>query len=148
MEKYIIKKRNKNKKIVKINLDNGYVFTPNIRSKDLVSISHLSIFNTEMTNFILKKKLDKSFRKLASLILNVLNDDDTTSGEIAIALNELTKEKSVVAYKYKEYLKKEEQEKYLKRFKVLEGQLKEKLMYLKLEEEKIFHESLEHGHSR
>lgn len=148
MERYIIKKRNKNKKIVKINLDNGYVFTPNIRSKDLVSIRHLSIFNTEMTNFILKKKLDKSFRKLASLILNVLNDDDTTSGEIAIALNELTKEKSVVAYKYKEYLKKEEQEKYLKRFKVLEGQLKEKLMYLKLEEEKIFHESLEHGHSR
>lgn len=149
MEKYIIKKKNKNKKLNKFNFEEeGYVFKPNIKNTNLIQISNLSLTNLEMTNCILKKKLDKSFRKLAALILSVLNDEDTTSGNIVIALNELTKEKSVVARKYKEYLKKEEQEKYLKRLKVLEGQLKEKLVYLKLEEEKKLQENLERGHSR
>ena len=149
MEKYVIKKKNKNKKLSKFNFDEeGYVFKPNIKSPNLIQMSSLSITNLEITNSILTKKLDKSFRKLAALILSVLKDEDATSDSTAIALNELTKEKMVVQRKYKEYLKKEEQEKYLKRLKVLEGQLKEKLVYLKLEEEKVYEEQLEKGHSR
>ncbi len=149
MEKYVIKKRNKNKKLSKFDfLEEGYVFKPNIKNANLIEISSLSIINSKITNSILTKKLDKSFRRLAALILSVLKDDDATSGDVAIALNELTKEKSVVQRKYKEYLKKEEQEKYLKRIKVLEGQLKEKLLYLKLEEERVYEEQFEKGHSR
>lgn len=149
MEYYVIKKKNKNKKLSKFDFEEeGYVFKPNIKNPNLIQMSSLSIPNLEMTNRILTKKLDKSFRRLASLILSILKEEDTTSGGIAIALNELTKEKSVVQRKYKEYLKKEEQEKYLKRLKVLEEQLKEKLVYLKLEEEKVYEEQLEKGHSR
>ncbi len=149
MENYVLKKNNKNKKINKFDFkEKGYIFKPNIKSKNLIQISSLSITNLEITNTILKKKLDKSFRKLASIILNVLNDDDSTSGDVAIVLNELAKEKNVVTRKYKDYLKKEEQTKYLKRLKVLETQLKEKIVYLKLKEEKVLTENLEHGHSR
>lgn len=149
MENYVLKKNNKNKKINKFDFkEEGYIFKPNIKSKNLIQISSLSITNLEITNTILKKKLDKSFRKLASIILNVLNDDDSTSGDVAIVLNELAKEKNVVTRKYKDYLKKEEQTKYLKRLKVLETQLKEKIVYLKFKEEKVLTENLEHGHSR
>lgn len=149
MKYYVIKKKNKNKKLNKFNFEEeGYVFKPNIKSPNLIQMNRLSITNLEITNSILTKKLDKSFRKLAALILSILKDEDATSDSAAIALNELTKEKSVIQRKYKEYLKKEEQEKYLKRLKVLEGQLKEKLVYLKLEEEKIYEGRLEKGHSR
>lgn len=149
MEKYVIKKKNKNKKLSKFDfLEEGYVFKPNIASPNLVSISSLSITNPEITNSILTKKLDKSFRKLASLILSVLKEEDADSGSIMIALNELTKEKNVIQRKYKEYLKKEEKEKYLKRLKVLEGQLKEKLIYLNLKQEQVLESELEKGHSR
>lgn len=149
MEKYVIKKKNKNKKLSKFDFEEeGYVFKPNIASPNLVSISSLSITNPEITNSILTKKLDKSFRKLASLILRVLKEEDADSGSIVIALNELAKEKGVIQRKYKEYLKKEEKEKYLKRLKVLEGQLKEKLVYLNLRQEQVLDEELEKGHSR
>lgn len=149
MENYIIKKKNKNKKLNKFNfLEEGYVFKPNIKSDNLIKISSLSITNLEMTNTILKKKLDTSFRKLAAIILRVLNSDDTTSGDVAIALDELSREKERTLTKYKEYLKKEEYEKYGKRLKVLEHELKEKLVVLKLEEERIYAENLEKGHSR
>lgn len=149
MEYYVIKKKNKNKKLSKFDFkEEGYVFKPNIKSPNLIQMSSLSITNLEITNSILTKKLDKTFRKLAAFILSVLKDEDATSDSAAIALNELTKEKMVIQRKYKEYLKTEEHEKYLKRLKVLEGQLKEKLIYLKLEEEKIYEEQLEKGHSR
>lgn len=149
METYVIKKRNKNRKWSKFPFEEeGYVFKPNIKSPNLIQMSSLSITNLEITNSILTKKLDKSFRKLAALILSVLKDEDATSDSAVIALDELTKEKSIIQRKYKEYLKKEEKEKYLRRLKVLEEQLKEKLVYLKLEEEKVYEEHLEKGHSR
>lgn len=149
MENYIIKKRNKNKKISKFDFEEtGYVFKPNIKSKNLIEITNLSILNVELTNVILKKKLDKSFRKLARIILSVLKDEDSDSGDVLIALDELAKEKSIITRKYKEYLKKEERDKYLKRLNLLEAQLKEKLFYLNLIEERKRAETMEKGHSR
>ena len=149
MEKYVIKKRNKNKKISKFDFkEEGYVFKPNIKSKNMIEITSLSITNPEITNSILKKKLDKSFRKLMSFILSAIKDEDASSGDLMIALNELTKEKNVIERKYKEYIKKEEREKYLKRIKVLESDLKEKIVYLNLFEERVRSEELEKGHSR
>ena len=149
MENYIIKKRNKNKKISKFDFEEtGYVFKPNIKSKNLIEITNLSILNVELTNVILNKKLDKSFRKLARIILSVLKDEESNSGDILIALDELAKEKSIITRKYKEYLKKEERDKYLKRLNLLEAQLKEKLFYLNLIEERKRAETMEKGHSR
>ena len=84
---------------------------------------------------ILKKKLDNSFRRLAAIILSVLNDEDTTSGDCLIALDEIAKEKSIIRNKYKEYLEKAEQEKFLKRLKVLETEVKEKIVDLKIREQ-------------
>lgn len=149
MEHYVIKKKNKNKKLNKFDFEEtGYVFKPNIKSPNLIKITSLSITNLEITNSILIKKLDKSFRKLAAIILSVLNDEEATSGDATIALNELAKEKGIITRKYREYLKKEEQEKYLKRLKVLEKEVKEKLVTLKLVEGKVYEEELEKGHSR
>ena len=101
----------------------------------------------EKSNSILKRKIDKSFRRLAAIILSVLKDDDTTSGDVIIALDEIAKEKSIIRNKYKEYLEKAEQEKYLKRLKVLETEVKEKIVELKIREEEEL-EVLEKGRGR
>lgn len=146
MEYYVIKKKNKNQKLGKFHYEEGYVFKPNIKKKDLIEISSLSILNPEITNAILKKKCDKTFRKLATMILSLLKEEDATTGEAMIALNELEKEKYVIQRKYKEYIKKEEKEKYLKRIKVLETELKEKMILLNLQEQRSLEE--EKGHSR
>lgn len=136
MKTYVIKKRNKNKKIGKFNYeDEGYTFKPNIRSTNLIKISCLNLMDKEKASPILKKKLDNSFRRLAAIILSVLNDEDTTSGDCLIALDEIAKEKSIIRNKYKEYLEKAEQEKFLKRLKVLETEVKEKIVDLKIREQ-------------
>jgi hypothetical protein len=68
---------------------------------------------------------------LTAIILSVLNDDDTTSGDVVIALDEIAKEKSIILKKYRNYLKKEEYEKMLKRLKIYEQDLKARLIYIK-----------------
>lgn len=141
---YLIKKKNKAKRIVKFNYEEiGYQFKPNIKNPNLIKITSLTIPNTDISSPILENKLDKSFRKLASIILSVLNDEDTTTGDILIALDEVSKQKSIILNKYKDYLKKQTGEKYLKRLKVLEAELKQKLVYVQNKEE-----VLEEGYSR
>ena len=149
MEYYVIKKKNKNKKLGKFNFkEEGYVFKPNIKNKNLIEISRLSILNPKIIRSILTKKCDKTFRKLATMIFKILKSEDTSTGEAMLALNELTKEKNVIQRKYKEYIEKEEQEKYIKRINVLEAELKEKIIVLNLQERQFYSEEMEKGHSR
>lgn len=144
MKNYCLKKKNKNKKLVKFDFqDEGFIFKPNIKNKDLIKVDCFSLKNEEMISNVLKKKIDKSFRNLVRIIISVLNDEDTTSGDVVIALNELAKEKSIIERKYKEYLKKEERDKYLKRIKAMEIELKEKITYFK-----TLNEERENSHSR
>ena len=119
MKKYVIKKKNKNKKISKFNyIEEGYCFKPNIKNEKLIKISSLHIMNQVVSNPLIKRKLDRSFRKLAAILFSVLHDEDTTDGDCIIALDEIAKEK------------------YLKRLKILEQEAKEKLVDIRLQEEK------------
>jgi hypothetical protein len=132
MAVYLVKRKNKNQKIVSFTYDDvGYEFKPNIKSDNLIKISNLFLLDENLIRKILINKMDKSFRKLTAIILSVLNDDDTTSGDVVIALDEIAKEKSIILKKYRNYLKKEEYEKMLKRLKIYEQDLKARLIYIK-----------------
>ncbi len=137
---YVIKKKNKNKKISKFKIkEEGYEFKPNIRNTDLIKISSLIVYNQGMIEQVLVKKIDNSFRKLTSLVFNTINDDADGSG-VCIALNELTKVKSNLMNQYKAYIKKNEYDKYMKRLNLYQKELKDKLIVIEektLEEEEI-----------
>lgn len=135
MAVFVIKKRNRKKEIVSLNYkDIGYEFKPNIKNEKMVQISNLYLYDEKMINIVLMKKIDKSFRRLAAITMSVLNDEDATSADAIIALDEVAKLKSYILKKYNEYLNKEEEELHLKRLKMLENNLKERLLYLKSEE--------------
>ncbi len=139
MEVYKIKKKSKAKKIVRIiGEDEGYEFKPNMRNNQLIKISNLYIYNDDLINQILVKKNEKIFRRLTAIALSVLNDEDATSGDAIIALDEIAKQKSIIIRKYLKYLTQEEEQKMLKRLKMLEKKLKERLEYLIKEEEKNY----------
>lgn len=142
MQTFTLKKKNKHQKILKFNYDDGYQFKPNIKNPNLIPITNLSILDISITNPILNDKIEKSFRELATLILNLLNNEDATSGDVLLALDEVSKQKSTLLIKYKDYLQKEIQDKHLKRLRLLEKELKAKIMYLKTYEET---EKIEHS---
>lgn len=135
MAVYVVKRKNRKKEIVSLNYKYiGYEFKPNIKNEKMIQIADLYLYDEKMINVVLVKKIDKSFRRLAAITMSVLNDEDATSADAIIALDEVAKLKSVILKKYNIYIKKEEEELNLKRLKVLENNLKERLVYLKSEE--------------
>jgi len=135
MAVYVVKRKNRKKEIVSLNYkDIGYEFKPNIKNEKMIQITDLYLYNEKMINVVLMKKMDKSFRRLAAITMSVLNDEDATSADAIIALDEVAKLKSVILKKYYNYIKKEQEELHLKRLKMLENNLKDRLIYLKSEE--------------
>lgn len=138
MAVYLIKKKNKNKKIIELAYSEvGYEFKPNIHSKEFIQISNLYLMDEISINQILMKKIEKSFRRLAAISLSVINDEDSTTGDAVIALDEIAKQKSIILKKYHKYLQQEQQEKMIKRLKVLEKDLKIRLIELQKEEKEL-----------
>lgn len=130
MQKYVLKKRNKNKSIKKIEDYEGYVLKPNLKKENMIKVSRLEIQNEEMIQLLLSKKIESNFRKLTAIILRVLEDHEASGGDIALALNELAKEKSILLKEYKKFIQKNEYDKYVRRLKLYEKKLKEKLVYI------------------
>ncbi len=135
LKSYVVKKKNKNKKISKFKIKmEGYEFKPNIRKENLIKIDSLVVYNFEIIERLLEKKIEISFRKLTKLVLKEVNDDEGDQGGICIALNELTKIKSMLINEYKIFIKKTEYDKYMKRLKLFEKELKNKLFFLEEKE--------------
>ncbi len=145
LKSYVVKKKNKNKKISKFKIKTeGYEFKPNVRKENLIKIDSLTIYNLEMIERLLEKKIEISFRKLTKLVLNEINDEDGNQGGVCIALNELTKLKSVLMNEFKAFIKKEDYDKYMKRLKLYEKELKNKLIFLEEKEKHREEEEVKH----
>lgn len=145
LKSYVVKKKNKNKKISKFKIKTeGYEFKPNVRKENLIKIDSLTIYNLEMIERLLEKKIEISFRKLTKLVLSEINDEDGNQGGVCIALNELTKLKSVLMNEFKAFIKKMDYDKYMKRLKLYEKELKNKLIFLEEKEKQREEEAVKH----
>lgn len=130
MKNYICKKTN-NGSVVLIDLKslNGINFNPKNSKKYGITVSKMIIVNKDMVKKLLvkstKRKLDKFLVMLASL-----TDDDTTSdASLREALNDLSRYRNIVEYKYKKYLDEKYQEQLIAKIDILEGEIKKKIIY-------------------
>lgn len=138
MASYLIKKCEDKKKLVNKNNTDGYIFRSSLIN-NTVEIEKITIFNTEIINKILEKKIEKKFKRVAAIVYDIVanNDDDDTAADSAIALDEVAKLKEIILNKYQLFLKKELQKEYLKKLRLLEKEMKNKLMISSQYEEKI-----------
>ncbi len=131
MSSFLIKKHDEEIDIVKLSINNdGYDFRPRITHTD-ADINKITIFNYSMIDIILSKKIDKNFKRLAAITYDVINsDDDNTSTDATIALDEIAKLRSIILNKYQKFLEKEKEKKYIKSLRILENELRAKIVYI------------------
>ena len=106
MSSFLIKKHDEEIDIVKLSINNdGYDFRPRITHTD--------------------------FKRLAAITYDVINsDDDNTSTDATIALDEIAKLRSIILNKYQKFLEKEKEKKYIKSLRILENELRAKIVYI------------------
>ena len=104
MSNYIILKDNNEKQIIKVTAENYYTFTPKSKTKE--TITHVTIYDYDKICKIVLKKLMIKYQKLINMISS-LNDEDDSSSNYSLCLDELNKLYEMLEYKYKKYLKQE-----------------------------------------
>lgn len=130
MKNYICK-RTKNGSVVILdkNTLSGLNFNPKNNNNYGISVSKMIIVKPDIVKKLLikstKRKLDKFIEFLASLT----DDDDTTDASLREALNDLSRYRNIVEYKYKKYLDEMYQEQLIAKIDILEGEIKKKLIY-------------------
>ena len=142
---YYVNKNNPNKEIIYLDYDmlKGFNFSPkNKVVHDGIVVNKMVIIKPSMIEKILKRKIKRKLDLYLKLIIKFIESDDSSSGDtLREALNDLTRYKNIIAYKYRKYLDEKYLKLLLKKISILEYELNSKLLYKDLvyEEEAINH---------
>lgn len=124
----------------------GFDFSPKNSVKyDGIVVNKMVVIKPSMIEKVLKRKIKRKLDLYLKLIVKFIESDDSSdSGTLREALNDLSKYKNIVEYKYKKYLDEKYLKILLKKITILEYELKSKLITLnnyeyECEEEKISH---------
>ena len=134
-QKYYLYKKGSDKEIIYLDYDRlkGFEFNPKKKlKKDTISVNKMIIIKPSMIEKILRKKIKNKLNLYLKLIIrHIENDDNDDDGEtLREALNDVTRYKSIVQYKYMKYLDKKYYEILMKKIAILEYEIKLKLMKL------------------
>lgn len=131
MKSFTIKKLDKELDIEPFKYDiNGFIYKPKNKS---YKVKEIVIVNPEIVSALISYSFYKNYKKILELYLKALQDDsdDTETGLLA-ALNEVARLKTIIINKYKTLLKKKEVEKFFKQLEILEKEIKNRIVDIKL----------------
>ena len=121
MSSYVLKNSDEKKKVLLYEEKTSYSFSP---KKGYKRVKKITVLDQEILSKILEEKVTKSYNKLIKIIYDLINSEDTTSGDILVTFTEIDRIKDILLYKYNKKLKKEFIDKYLKKLYLLEQELK------------------------
>lgn len=116
----------------------GFHFKPiNNVSYAGVTVKRMVMINQNFVEKVLKRKIRKRLEVYLRFIISILDsDDDSDITSLRAALNDLTRYKETVRYKYKQYLDDKYAKLLLEKIEMLEQELKNKMVLYKEPEEK------------
>jgi hypothetical protein len=131
MTNYVIKKKNKNKKILYIDSSmSGYTFNPSKKVNSL-DIKNVKMVDPELSNIILSIKLNDKFNKLLKLVNNYLNNDDAGDADTALVLDEFSMIRDILLNRYQKFLNQQQEALYLKKLRLVENEIRVKEIKIK-----------------
>ena len=79
----------------------------------------------------LSQKFNKSFKKVVALALQVINDEDSDEGNVAIVLGEVELVREILLNRYQKFLSYEKEQLFLKKLRLIENELRMKMVAIK-----------------
>lgn len=149
-EQFVLIKSHKTKDKVYIDYKNiaGFKVKPkNGKKYGGVEVNEMLIIKPDFIDIILKRKIGKKLESYLNYLIEVLDDDDTDGAKLAQTLNDIERYRITINNTYKKYLDEKYLEILLRKLKLVEENLKEKmqLFYQKVQkqiEEKIKKEQM------
>lgn len=151
MASYLIKKENKTNQIKSMEQSHGYTFNPKKKEgeKRYIDVNEVTVYDHSMIDTILTTKFNRTFAKLLAMVQQVLDDEEATTSQTQLCLDEIELVRQILLNKYDEFLNHEKEQLFLKKLKIVENELRVKQMFIK--ERTLFlqeQEELKHGRGR
>lgn len=135
MASFLLKKDDRTDEIIIMNYENGgYTFKPGNKTKNRFKVNQITIIKPSMIDAILTTKFNKKYRQLVMIVFNILqsSDEETSEGDIMIALDEVAKLREIILNKYQKFLSHEKEEKFVKQLRILENELRAKQINIRM----------------
>ncbi len=127
MKRYICEKEN-NDRIscyLDFNQIDGFKVRPRNRVKyEGIEVSVLTVTNPHLINNVLKRKTKRKLNAYLEFLIESVEDDDTTSGDLALILADAAKYKAIIINKYSKFLDMNYVKELLLRVNFIEEELK------------------------
>lgn len=134
---YIIEKHKYDDKTVQMNNEDmkGFKITPkNEITYDGIVVNSLLLMKPSFIEKVLKKKNKRKLEYYLQYMIALTEDDDNaTPTGISEALNDLSRYRDIIEYKYRQYLDDRYVDILLKKVSLLERELKKKLVYMQMD---------------
>lgn len=132
--RYTLVEDNTNDKIAYLDFDKitGFSFKPkNNIAYDGITVNRAVIVKPSFIEKILKKKNKKQLELYLQYIIGILDSDDSDAGEIASALDNLSRYRTMIINTYSKYLDVKYTELLIKKVELIERELKMKMIMFK-----------------
>ena len=137
---YYVSKTRKPKEIMYLELEklDGYKISPKIKEKDAIGVSKIIFVNDEMTERIIRKKIDRKIEQLLKQLKLVEEDGDNSEGTIKKTLMDAEKLRVQLLEKYVKYLGNTYHSLTLKKIQLIIEELRYKLYLIEFKKQEIY----------
>lgn len=151
--KYVIEKNGKEMKLVyySVNMVGLGVEPKNGVPGLTIKAKKVVLVDSKLRDAYIKQRINKKIDKVIKFMLRILNDEDTTEGDVGMVLDEINKLKGIVIKKYKEYMKVSEYKALLTKLIIIEEEFKKNYnqkLYMNYMNGSIYEEKISEGRSR
>jgi len=150
MTSFIIKEMKNNFKIINNFYDfNGFKY--HFSNKCSLGVDTIIIASPDIIGGLIKSSFNKKYKRILELYLSVINpEDEDSDGNLIIALDEIARLRAIIINKYQNIIKKEDTAKLLNKLKLIENEIRTKLIDFRLikEQELVNTNEEEHVKSR
>lgn len=131
MKSFVIKEQKKDYEVLALNYNfEGFLYK--LRNKYL-GVEAILIASPDIIGGLISSSFNKKYKKILELYLSIVDpDDETGETNLMIALDEIARLRSIIICKYQNILKKKAADKLLNKLKLLENEVRSKLIDFKL----------------
>lgn len=126
---------------------NGFLFKPSNKIyHDGITVTKMTVINFSFVEKILKRKIKRRLEVYLRFIVSLVSDsDDSDITDLRAALNDISRYKDMIKFKYQKYLDQKYISLLLKKMDILEHEIKMKLIY---KQEEVYELEETRGKSR
>ena len=134
MKSYCLKKLDSNYELENFDYNiKGFYYRIKPNRGNILKIKEVVIVNPEIISNLICHNFNKKYQKIVEYFFNNSDfDDDTTGTNLMMALDEVTRLRTIIINKYHSFLKRQKEEELLKKLKFLENELRVKIIDYKL----------------